>query len=1033
MLILEVLLVAIVALVASRVLAQPWKGRFFNALKLYLTVRMVWVLATWPISTEDGGVQPAWQLVLDVIRNIDASTFWTFALIGAAVRFAGVIASMFRWLLVLRGQNIEMPFMHIFGAFLIGRAIGFFLPSTAGLDAYKLYDASRFSGRTVEVTAGTVLEKVLGVTGIFLTFLVALPFGISIFGENAFAVAAITVPMALAIIGGLLTVLWFPGIVQWVIERLPIPGKARLEGIVLRISRATAAYRDKKQLVLMMLGCSFLVHFTTACMYYFLAIAVGAGNLAQFWQIVFGSAIQIFATVIGPTIGGLGVREAAQLLTVGSIIGAGPAILSATLGFWVGEVPTLFGFWYWITRGESYRPAYCRVNGEQVDYEEAARRAIELESEEDRARREAMGPMTDLEPLGQRMLHNAGLGAAAGVFSGVVIGVVESIIIARGGFGAEAQVMWYGPLAYALFLGGLGLLGGLVLGVLPMEREEAKGWTPSLGVLATLVPLGLAITVFRLRRDVYAEQMPPAPVLLGVLAAFGAIALVCFFYGRRIFGNGPLGRVTQPAGAAGLLGAALVGGFIASRVLGPEVPEPGVGAAVPQGLENTPNVILVMVDTLRADHLSCYGASDVQTPNMCSLAKGEGAALDAFSHASWTKPATASLLTSLLPSSHGAMSKPSTLSPDITFVSEALQEHGYATGGIVSNINLAESFGFAQGYDEYHYLGPDYLAGAEESSSKLILYQIVRSVWFKLVPGLRFGDFYQDSEVVNGVAFDWLERHAQSRFFLFLHYMDPHDPYFEHPYNGRAVARVSGEPAEERAEELRDLYVGEIEYLDANFGKLLAKLEALDIANDTMIVLTADHGEEFQEHGGWWHGLTLYDEQIKVPLLVKWGRDGAPADFGGTRTEIARSLDIAPTILARTGARIPETMQGIDLATPPFDRKEKDREVYAEEDHEGNVLWALRTKTMKLIRTNEGNPRGLPTAELFDMAQDPGEQANLAGQGMVEVEARLARNADMQRRAAEGQSFQGEEHEMDLAECEQLKQLGYVDDCSHLQ
>jgi len=131
-----------------------------------------------------------------------------------------------------------------------------------------------------------------------------------------------------SVIGGLLLVLWYPGLVQWAIENLPIPAKARLQGIVLRISRATAAYRDKKRLVLGMLLMSFAVHFTTAAMYYFMAIAVGAGADAEFWPIAFGSSIQIFATVIGPTIGGLGVREAAQLLTIGSLIGPGAAIVS---------------------------------------------------------------------------------------------------------------------------------------------------------------------------------------------------------------------------------------------------------------------------------------------------------------------------------------------------------------------------------------------------------------------------------------------------------------------------------------------------------------------------------------------------------------------------------------------------------------------------------------------------------------------------------------------------------------------------------
>ncbi len=1029
-LILELLLYAIAAFAVSRVVQQPWRARIYNALKIWLTVRMVWVLAVWPITSESGGVVPAWQLVVDVLRNIDAATFWTFAGIGAAIRFVGVMASMVRWQLVLRGQGIEFPFRHIFGAFLIGRAIGFFLPSTAGLDAYKLYDAAKFSGRTVEVTAGTVLEKVLGVTGIFLTFLVALPFGISIFGENATAVALITVPMSAGIIGALLVILWYPQVVQWGIQNIPIPGKERLQGLVLRISNAAAAYRNHKSIVLGMLFMSFMVHFTTAAMYYFMAIAVGAGAEAAFWPIVFGSSIQIFATVIGPTIGGLGVREAAQLLTVGAIIGVGPAIVSATLGFWIGEVPTLFGFLFWVARGPSYRPAFSRVNGEQIDYEEAAQAAVELETEEERRKREADTHSGDLPKLGSRILDNAGLGLGTGILAGLIIGVVETWVIAQGGFGGEAQVLWYGPLAYAVFLGGLALLGGAFLGILPMDRREAAGWTPSLGMIATLIPFGLAITVFRLRRDVYLEQMPPAPVLLGVLAVAGGLALVLFFGGRRIFAT-PIGRLVRPIPALALLAALTVGGMVASGFAASGAGEAETRSGIADHLSDRPNMILVMVDTLRADHLDCYGAEGVSTPNMCGLAENGGTRYEGFSHASWTKPATASLVTSLLPSSHKAMSKVARLPEDAVHVAEALSEHGYATGGIASNINLAESFGFDQGYDEYHYLGPDYLMGAEESSSKIILYQIVRSVWFKLSPGLRFGDFYQDSEVVNGVAFDFLDRHKDTRFFLFLHYMDPHDPYFVHPYNGEAVARVSTpEPDPEVAEELRRLYKGEIEYLDGNFGKLLERLESLGIADDTVIVLTADHGEEFHEHGGWWHGLTLYDEQINVPLLVRWAGHADSDDSDG---RIARHIDVAPTLIELAGAQVPDAMQGVSLLLAEEDRREKDRQVYSEEDHEGNVLWSLRTEDSKIIVANPDNPRGLPEREFFRISRDPGEQENLAGGAYAGLEDSLERDAEAHKSFAEGAAVAGGgDVEMTREECEQLRLLGYVEDCSHI-
>jgi len=1058
MIVLELLVVALLALAASRLAPPSWRARVFNVLKLYLTVRMVWLLLAWPMTTETDQVVPAWRLVLDVLQQIDAGTFLLFALIGAVVRFLGVFASMVRWHLVLLGQGIEFPFRHVFGAFLIGRAIGFFLPSTAGLDAYKLYDAARFSGRTVEVTAGTVLEKVLGITGIFLTFLVALPFGYQIFGANSGTVAAITVPIAAGVIAGLLVVLFFPGIVQWVLERLPLPGKARLEGLVIRLSNAAAAYRDKKLLVVGMLVCSFLTHFTTAAMYYFMALAVGAGAKAEFWPIVFGSSIQIFATVIGPTIGGLGVREAAQLLTLGAIIGPGVAILSATLGFWVGEVPTLFGFLFWVVRGPDYRPGYCRVHGRQVDYAEAAQAALALELPEERERRRAAADHEELPPLPTRMVHNAGLGLSAGVVAGIVLGVAEALVVRAGGFGAEAQVLWYGPLAYAVVLGGLATLGGAALGVLPMGRRESEGWTPPLGLLGTLVPFGLFIALFRLRRDVYHEQMPPLPVLLGVLGAaavlalllffggrrfmatplgrlfrpvpsLGALALLLFFGGRRFMAT-PLGRLFRPVPALGALALVVLGGFFWSGIEVPREERPTAPASVPAHLADRPNLILVMVDTLRADHLSCYGHPTVETPNMCSLAEENGTRYLGFSHASWTKPATASLLTSTVPSTHGAMSKPSTLSEEIDLVSEVMQRAGYATGGIVSNINLAQSFGFEQGYDEYHYLGPDYIAGARESSSKLILYQLARQVWFRVKPGLRFGDFYQDSRVVNRVAFDWLERHADSRFFLFLHYMDPHDPYFEHPYDGNGIARVSNpHPEPALAAEMQRLYLEEIEYLDRNFGELLDRLRALGVYEDTTIILTSDHGEEFYEHEGWWHGLTLYEEQIHVPLIVKWpaGERHAPPRVD---TPLARLIDVAPTIAGLAGAEVPSGMQGTDLRRRNGDLSERDAVHFAEEDHEGNVLTAVRTDRWKLIRANEGNPRGLPPAELFDMREDRAQTENRYEVVAPLVVDGLDATIEAWRLFAEGAAVEGGgDAQISPEECERLRVLGYVDSC----
>ena len=154
------------------------------------------------------------------------------------------------------------------------------------------------------------------------------------------------------------------------------------------------------------------------------------------------------------------------------------------------------------------------------------------------------------------------------------------------------------------------------------------------------------------------------------------------------------------------------------------------------------NVVLISVDTLRADHLSCYGA-EIETPNLCRLAEA-GTTYQAFSHASWTKPATASLLSSTLPSTHGAIAKPSALSPDLTLISEAMQAGGYTTGGIVSNTWLAESFGFAQGYDDYYVLAPDYIARAKEFTSSDELREAMQRAGVQGPPEFWFAEDVED-------------------------------------------------------------------------------------------------------------------------------------------------------------------------------------------------------------------------------------------------------------------------------------------------
>ena len=186
---------------------------------------------------------------------------------------------------------------------------------------------------------------------------------------------------------------------------------------------------------------------------------------------------------------------------------------------------------------------------------------------------------------------------------------------------------------------------------------------------------------------------------------------------------------------------------------------------------------------------------------------------------------------------------------------------------------------------------------------------------------------------------------------------------------------------------------------------------------------------ELLEHGGFWHGLTLYDEQIHVPLLVKW-RKRAPAAPPDARGVPAGLIDVAPTLLAQAGAAIPPAMQGIDLTLLPATRAPAQRLVFAEENHEGNVLRAVRTQRWKWIEANARNPRGLAERELFDVESDPGERENVAKRepGLAAELAHLV--AELEAAAKAGKIGEAKAARISKEECEQLKQLGYVQDCA---
>ncbi|MCC6767245.1 MAG: sulfatase [Deltaproteobacteria bacterium] len=621
---------------------------------------------------------------------------------------------------------------------------------------------------------------------------------------------------------------------------------------------------------------------------------------------------------------------------------------------------------------------------------------------------------------------NGALGSAiaGGALAGVVVGLGEAaIVIAERHLGLDAGLLYFALLAY----GGVGALVGLGIGAgLGVVTRVAAPTACGLAGASVLAVLATIIGRFRVFRDVFNETFDGAPLSplhfqLASAAAALALFVVAFLAWRALARRQP--RLASPLAAVGGLIVAVLAARAVMALGAPKELSAPARSAVGQPAKG-PNVFLIVVDTLRADHLSCYGAKTNRTPVIDGLAADGTRFGRAYAQASWTRPSFGTIFTSLYPSSHRAIHKSDALPDAVVTLAEVMQGAGYATVGFANNINVAPLFGFQQGFDQYVFLEPEFFFGATESAAQLTIYNQLRLIRERFVSKKKWVEnYYQPADVVVKHGLDWIAaRDPQRPFFMFLHFMEPHDPYFVHPYNGEAYARVANpNPDPSLAETYRDAYDGAIRFLDGELAKFIAELKAKGLYDDAVILLTADHGEEFHEHGGWWHGTTLYDEQLAVPLIVKAGAD---APRGVVSDAAVSSLDVAPTLIRAAGLKVPQAMVGKPLGLAADAPAPRDH-AFAESELEGNSLQAYRSGGMKVIHANAGNPRGLPEHQLFDVVADPGEQRDLIA-AQTEVANKLTADMSAVQSHAESIAVESTGTSIDAASEERLRALGYV-------
>jgi arylsulfatase A-like enzyme len=616
-----------------------------------------------------------------------------------------------------------------------------------------------------------------------------------------------------------------------------------------------------------------------------------------------------------------------------------------------------------------------------------------------------------------------GRAVAGAALAGALVGLGEAaIVITERHLGLDPGLVFFA----LLFYGGIAALVGLGIGIALRVVARPSGATAfGLSGAAVLAVLAMIIGRFRVFRDVFNETFDGAPItpfmfqigsLVGALLVFALGFALLRALARRV------PAATSPLVVLGMLALVIVAcraAMMVGSTAAPATRQAKVGAP-PKG----PNVILILADTLRADHLSCYGAKTNRTPVIDGLAADGTRFAHAYAQASWTRPSVATIFSSLYPSSHRAIHKADALPDAVVTLAEVMQGAGYSTIGFANNINVAPLFGFQQGFDQYVFLEPEFFFGATEAAAQLTIYNTLRLVRERYISQKKWVEnYYQPADVVTKHGLDWIGARDPGRpFFMFMHFMEPHDPYFVHPYNGEAYARVANpNPAPALADKYRETYDGAIRYMDGELGKFIQELKTKGIYDDALIVLTADHGEEFHEHGGWWHGTTLYDEQIGVPLIVKPPRGGAT---GVVADGIVSSLDIAPTIIQTAGVTVPPMMSGKPLGLAADAPAPRDHS-FAESELEGNALQAYRSGGMKVIHANPGNPRGLPDHQLFDVASDPGEQKDLIAT-QTDVANKLTADMSAVQSHAESIAVESTGTSIDAASEERLRALGYV-------
>jgi len=605
-----------------------------------------------------------------------------------------------------------------------------------------------------------------------------------------------------------------------------------------------------------------------------------------------------------------------------------------------------------------------------------------------------------------------GLGLYAGVFGGLTEGLWAAL---RAAAGKRARPAVGVPLCAVLGAAGVWValsvhreyaptlddalvaaaLLGLAAGAIGLPSLDWMSLRAVLGAAGVALAAGIAAIVASGHVFLFHPDRTQIVTIAGIawLALAGLVVLAawgfCGFSGTRGCSPLPLARTRRIGLSVVLIGLP----FAVMHVATPNTPR--------SNAQDRPNVVLIVLDTLRADYCSAYGGP-CPTPALAALAQ-RGARFDRpYALSPWTPPSMTGLFASTYPPGLTPDPERATwldevwryaLRPEDQPVADRFAAAGYDTCALVANPMLRGMAGMLRGFETTRFPHP-MIVRPRGPFNYFPLLQDTLAAW---CPSL-IEDRYQDTTAdVTRYAVEYLRRHRSGPFFLWAHYIDPHAPYdppdayrtgiansgrafVPHIDNTAWVRDVTHEKPlagldEPARAEARSLYEGEVRYVDAAVGRILAELQRLGLEDDTYVCVTSDHGEELWDHGGWGHGQTVYDELMRVPLII-----AGPGVMPRTVETPVSAIDLIPTLAALSGVAPAASWQGVSLA--PLLRGE-DPVPPARPCFGRGTGIRVESEPLEMVVVGEYKlVRGVRSGALalYNVLDDPGEQVNLAAQ-----------------------------------------------------